>query len=224
MRFLLTLIGYLCTATVLSLVVGVGYLWQTSRLDDEKVFRIIALVHDVDIDGIEKEQKEQKAAVPDEEPSLADIERYRAVYARNFEVKQDALKRGSDAFDHSFRKLETATLHFSELANKIEKELQSQGELSSKKAVADVVRHLEFLAPDAAKQELIEFLKEPDGMKDVILLMNSMSTGKLKNLLKRFDENDLDDLKDIHRFMLSGGSQAEEMKKTIEELEAIKSQ
>lgn len=225
MRTTMVAIGYLSTATVLSLVIGVGYLWQTRRLDDDKMFRIVALVHDVDIEAIEAEQQQKDQGTPPEEPSLEDIESYQAVFSRNFEVKQDALKRGKDAFDHSFRRLETATAHFSELATKIETELKSQGELSSKEAVSKVVRNLELMGADQAKEDLMRTLGEPEGMKDVILLINAMSTAKLKAILKKFrTPQELDALHQIHKLMLDGGPQAAAMNEALKEIEDLKSQ
>ncbi|MEM8864209.1 MAG: hypothetical protein AAGF31_01530 [Planctomycetota bacterium] len=219
------LVGYLSTATVLSAVIGFGYLWQTRRLDDEKLFRIVALVHDVDIDALAAEQEDNANEVPPEEPSLDDIAGYQAIAARNFEVKNDALKRGSDAFNHAFRRLKTATDHFSELSNKIETELKSQGELSSKEAISKVVRDLELLGPEEAKQQLLRTLDDKDGMNDVILLMNAMSTGKLKSILKKFkSQEELDALHEIHRVMLSGGPQAQGMEAALRELQSLKSQ
>jgi hypothetical protein len=51
-RFLFALIGYLATATVITLALGVGYLWQTERLSDDKMFRMIALLQGVDLEQI----------------------------------------------------------------------------------------------------------------------------------------------------------------------------
>lgn len=225
MRALMALIGYVSTATVLSLAIGLGYLMQSGGLDDEKIFRIVALIHDVDIDAMEGEQIEQESGTPEEEPSLSDIAVYKAEFARNFEVKQDALRRGSDAFNHSFRKLKSATDEFSELAAKIESELKNQGELSSKKAVAQVVRNLEMMGLEQAKEELMLTLEEPDGLNDVILLMNAMSTGKLKKILQKFRSKDeLAALHAIHKLMLNGGPKAASMEKALRDLETLKAQ
>lgn len=225
MRALMALIGYVSTATVIALGIGLGYLFQTERLDDEKLFRIVALVHDVDIDSLQAEAAAEGDATPPEEPSLEDIARYRAVFARNFEVKDDALKRGSDAFNHSFRKLKTESDRFSELATKLETELESKKELSSKEAVSKVVRDLELLAPEESKGLLLRTLDQPDGINDVILLMNAMSTNKLKKILLRFKlPNELDALHAIHQLMLSGGPKAELMEGALQQLQSLEGQ
>lgn len=224
MRAIMAFIGYVSTATVLSLAIGLGYLWQTERLDDEKVFRIIALVHDVDIEGIAAEEVSEDAQTPPEEASLEDIAGYRALVARNHEAKQDALKRGSEAFNHDFRKLKTATDHFSEVAEKIETELQSQGELASKEAVSKVVRNLELINPEQAKEQLLRTLDDPNGDQDVIKLTNAMQPGKLKKILQKFrTPEELDALHAMHRLMLSGGPQAQLMQEALQQLRTLES-
>jgi len=223
MRALTLLIGYLATATVLSATLGFAYLWQTQRLDDEKVFRIMALMHDVDIDGLAEEEVSDESEVPSEEPSMDDIQRYRAIADRNFEVKQDALKRGRQEFEKALRDIEEEKRRFKELTDKLEAELQREGELSSKEAVAKVVRDLELIKPEYAKGLLLRTLKQPDGMKDVILLMNAMSTSKLKKILAVFrTEEELDDLHEIHLTMLNGGAGKGVLEEALRQLKGLK--
>ncbi|MEM6797948.1 MAG: hypothetical protein AAF589_00405, partial [Planctomycetota bacterium] len=206
MRMLGALIGYLCTATVLSAAFGFAYLWQTERLDDEKVFRIVALMHDVDIDALEAEETADDAVTPEEEPSLDDIVRYRAVIARNYEVKQDALRRGRQLFDQSYEQIKEEMRRLAETVAELDNRIQQEGELANKEAVSKVVRDIEAVSPDTGKELLRRRLKEPEGLADVIKLMNAMSTGKLKKILLKFrTAEELDDLHRIHSTELEGG-------------------
>ena len=55
--------------------------------------------------------------------------------------------------------------------------------------------------------------------------MNAMSTGKLKNILKRFKtKEELDHLHSIHSQLLSGGPQAAEREKVLRQMEALQTQ
>ena len=47
-RILFALIGYVCTATVIAAVLCIAYLWQTDRLNEDKMLRLVAKLHDVD--------------------------------------------------------------------------------------------------------------------------------------------------------------------------------
>ena len=223
MRMLTIAIGYVATATMLSAALGFAYLWQTQRLDDEKVFRIVALMHDVDIDGMAEEEATDESETPAEEPSLDDIQRYRAISDRNFEVKQDALKRGRQEFEKALRDIEEEKRRFKELTDKLEAELEREGELSNKESVSKVVRDLELVKPDIAKGLLLRTLKQPDGMKDVILLMNAMSTSKLKKILTTFrTDEELDDLHEIHLTMLNGGTGKGVLEEALRQLKGLK--
>lgn len=220
MRMLGLLIGYVSTATMMSLAIGLAYLWKTDRLDDEKTFRIVALLHDVDVDKLAETEQPDEAVTPNEEPSLDDMQRYREVMARNFEVKQNALRRGRQEYDYSYERLKEENSRFTELAQDLEQQLEKEVQLSSEKAVSNVVRDLEMVKPETAKELLRRTLNESkDGMKDTILLINAMSTGKLKKLLQAFKtEEELDDLHRIHQTQLVGGPQQAMMSQALEEL------
>ncbi|QDU88229.1 hypothetical protein Pla175_16020 [Pirellulimonas nuda] len=223
MRLLLAIIGYLCTATVIAAAAGFGYLWQSGRIDDEKAFRIVAIVHDVDLQKIEDERNE-KPEVPAGEASLAEMARGRELLARDYEVKQEALRRGRQEFDHRLQKLTEATRRFEQTAQRVRVELEKQGEVSTKQAVDDVVRHLESVTPDVAKDLLLRVLNEPDGMTDVILLLDSMSPSKLKKVLQTFQsEEDLENLHAIHKLLLDGGPAADVLRQALGEINSLES-
>ena len=164
MKIIAELIGYAATATVITLVIGLGYLWGSRRLDDEKMFRMVALLHDVDIDRIASETEADASEVPSEEPSPADIEWQRQVLARNYEVKMEALKRGKLNFDASFQGLIAAKNQFNEMAVKFEREIVEKGELSNRENLLNVVQNLELMKADQAKEELLNILKDDDSV------------------------------------------------------------
>ena len=208
MRFLFAFIGYFCTATVIAAVGGLAFMWHRDVINDDKVFRMVALLHDVDIDKIAEEAELADGKVPPEELSLADVNRIHEVTQRNFEVKNEALDRGRQEFNHLLKQLKEATDRFDKLASDLKKRLEQQGELSTNENVAKVVRDLEVMPPDRAKELLLRHMNEPDGVNDVMLLMGEMSGTKLKKILERFEEqDDLDRLYKIHSLMLDGHPQ-----------------
>ncbi len=221
MRILLALIGYFCTATIIAASVGLGYLWQSGRIDDDKAFRIVALIHDVDLEKIAEERK-AKPQVPPGEASLEELSRGRELLARDYEVKQEALRRGRQEFDHRLQKLTEATRRFEQTAQRVRVELEKQGEVSTQQAVDDVVSHLESVTPDVAKELLLKVLNEKDGMRDVILLLDSMSPSKLKKVLQTFQsEEDLENLHAIHKLLLSGGPAADVLRQALGEINSL---
>lgn len=186
MKYLLSAIGYLSTATVIALALGIGYLWQTRRVTNEKLFEMVALMHDVNLKEITEGEAFKQREVPVEEQSLDDYERLREIKLRNYEVKINALKQGRKEFDASFRNLTEATNRFDNLAKELEARLQQQGELAMEESLRAVVNRLESIKPVLAKDHLMMYLKEPDGEKTVILLLRAMNDNKRTKILQQF--------------------------------------
>ena len=99
-NLLLAFIAYVCIATVITLALVIGYWWHTEQLTDEKLFRIMALLHDVDLNQIAEAHRKSGDEVPPEEPSLVDISHQQQILDRNHEVKLLALQRGSQEYHH----------------------------------------------------------------------------------------------------------------------------
>lgn len=186
MKIVFNAIGYLSTATVIALAIGLVYLWKTQRLTNEKLFEMVALMHDVNLKEISEAEEFNQREVPVEEQSLDDYERLREIKLRNYEVKVNALKQGRKEFDASFRNLSEATDRFDNLAKELEGRLEQQGQLAMEESLRSVVSRLEAIKPALAKDELLMYLKEPDGERTVILLLRAMTENKRAKVLQQF--------------------------------------
>lgn len=204
-NLLSALVAYVCIASVISLALGLGYLWHTDRLDDEKIFRIMALLHDVDLNQIAESHRENSDAVPSEEPSITEVSLYQQVLDRNHEVKLLALQRGSQEYHHRFQQLKEQADRNDRLAQDLQSRLKQQQELTTQENVAKVVSQLEQLKPDIAKESLMRWIAE-GRMDDAILLMGKMSEQKLSKILKEFETpEELDKLHELHERILGQG-------------------
>lgn len=217
MKTLFSIIGHLSTATVLALAIGVVYLWQTRRITNDKMFEVVALLHDVNLDEIIGAEEAKELEVPGEETSLDDQEALREIKLRNFEVKMNSLRMSRQEFDLSFRRLTEATDRFDRLAGELETRLKEQGELSLNQNVKAVVNHLESIKPAHAKDDLLMYLRKPDGEKDVILLLKSMQDNKRSKILQQFKtEEELAELHRINELMLQGYPDKPEIDRMLE--------
>lgn len=219
---MLGLIAYVCVATVITLALVIGYMLHTDQLNGDKMFRIVALVQDVDIQQLSATPKKKPGEeVPPEEPSLNEVANRQQVQDRNFEVKLLALKRGKQDYDVSLHDLNEKIDRYDRMVRDIQSRLTQQQELNTQQNVAKVVSQLEQVKPDVAKDLLIKFITE-ERMDDAILLMGKMSESKLKNILKTFQTpQELTTLHDIHRRIISGGAESANLKKAIGELNAL---
>lgn len=207
-QLLFALIGYVCTATVITLALGLFYLWHTDRLNDEKMFRLVALLHDVDLQQIAAAQKTAAEAVPEEEVSLTGMSHQQQVLDRNFEVKQLALQRGRQAYDYSLQQLLIEKERNERVAQEWENKLKQQQELTTQENLAKVVSQLEQVKAPIGKGLLMRYIDE-QRMDDAILLMSKMSETKLGKILKTFEtEEELDKLHEIQQRIQAAGAEA----------------
>ncbi len=219
---LLGLIAYVCVATVITLALVFGYFWHTDQLNSEKVFRIVALLQDVDLQQLSaSQQKKAGDEVPPEEPSLNEVMHHQQVQDRNFEVKLLALKRGKQDYDTSLHDLNEKIDRYDRMVQDIQSRLKQQQELTTQQNVAKVVSQLEQVKPDVGKDSLMKWIEE-DRMDDAILLMSKMSESKLAKILKTFQTpQELSKLHEIHRRIITGGPESSKLQKALGELNAL---
>jgi hypothetical protein len=215
---LAALIGYVCTATIIALLAGFAYMWQTDRLTDEKLFRMVALFHDVDLHQLAEAQRKTGETVPPEEVSLDEALRRQQVMDRNFEVKLLALRKGRQEWDVRLQELNEKIARYDRMAQDWQSKLQEGQQLSTKESLTTVVSHLEALQPLQAKEELLLWIK--DGrIDDAILLMNTMSENKRGKILKNFTApEDRARLYEIHQRIMDSGGQAADLKRALDEV------
>lgn len=220
-NILLAIAVYLCVATVITLALILGYLWHTDRLNDEKVFRMFALLHDVDMQQIAESQRKSSDEVPPEEPSLNEVLHHQQVQDRNFEVKLLALQRGRQEYDDRLQQLKVLIGRYDRLAEDLQSKLKQQEESTNQESFAKVVSQLEQVRPEVGKESLMRWIKE-GRMDDAILLMSKMSETKLGKILKTFETDvELDTLHEIHQRIIGGSPATEQLEKALGELNAL---
>jgi hypothetical protein len=221
---LFTLIGYASTATVLTLLIALGYLWQTDRLNDQKVFRMVALFHDVDLHQLAEAQKDAADEVPPEEVSLNEALRRQQVMDRHFEMKLLALRRGRQEYDHRLQMLRDLIDRYDRMAQDWQNRLKQQQELKSQEDLATIVSHFEMYDSPQAKNELMRWL-EDGRMDDAILLMSKMSEKKLKKVLLEFrSPPEQAKLYEIHEKIFESSQQASQLNDALDELKTVGAQ
>lgn len=213
-RFLFPLIGYLCVGTVISAAAGIGYLRYTQRLDDDRMFRILALLHGVDLDELQEEQTEQKSETPPEELSYQQQMRNLQETVLDFDVKQRLLAVSRADFQAQLQRIAARTDHYSRLRTDVENYLKSRKEVVTEEAMQKVVRQLEGMNPKKQLRPWLIQHIESGRTEEVVAILGSLSSRVQRDVLKAFDTpEDIDLLHRIHSKMLDG----EPVKPYIEE-------
>src|SRR5262245_64821478 len=114
-RLTLPLVAYLCVGTVITALLGYGYLRHSGALTDETIFRIMALVQGVDLDQIAKEGQKAVETVPAEEPSFAEQQAKVEAATLHFDAKQKQLAQSLSNFDYQLKAVSEATERYKQL-------------------------------------------------------------------------------------------------------------
>ncbi len=228
MRFLFAMIGYAAVATILSAGLGVGYLWQTERLTDESLFRIVALLHGVDLNESMVDEEAMVEEVPNEEASIAEKERMRELDIRDHEARLQALKRGRSEFDHHLQKLQSERDRFDQQARELQQQLEQERTETAHEGIKYVVRDLKLAKPDKGKELLLRMLNrggaDPEerqrALDDVIRLINTMPSDTWEAIQNKFEGPDeLDQLHRIEVQQLEGGPKRRVIDEALKQLQ-----
>jgi 3-methyladenine DNA glycosylase AlkC len=217
---LFALITYVCVATVITLALILGWCWHTDRLNGEKMFRLTALLQDVDLQQIAESKQKNEGEVPPEETSLNEVLHHQQVQDRNFEVKLLALQRGRQDFDYTYQELKKERDRYDRMAQDFQSKVKQQEELRNQENVATVVRQLEQVSPETGKELLLRWI-EDKRMDDAIVMMSKMSETKLGKILKTFaTDEELDTLHEIQERIVGGGEATKQLQEAIGDLNA----
>ena len=204
LRLLFAVVGYTCVATVITIAAGAGYLLQSGQLTDEKMFRIMAILHNVDLEKMAASQAPKEGDVPDEEPSYDQLQRHRQLSSRDFEVRNQTLNTSVATFLAKLDLLTIERQQYSELADNLKSRLEQTREEARNAGLTRARQDIEQLKPAVAKDLLMK-MNEDGNLDQVVLLLTEMSQTAITDILQKFRTvKDLEFLDAIHQKLIQG--------------------
>jgi len=204
-RIVFPLIGYLCVATVITVVGGYEYLRFSERLDDERMFHILALLHGVNLEVIAETFEKGQEDVPPEGMSFEQQQERVELAILNRQGKRIDLKDLIDVFESRFKQINAASGHYENFKNEVELYLKQRKAEAIESGIVGVRVQLQSL--DAKKQSkhlLIKMIDE-ERMDDVILLLNYMPKRNRNDILATFtSDEELNMIYEIQKRMIKG--------------------
>lgn len=224
-RYLFPLIGYLCTATVITLVAGFGYMRSKGMLDDGQMFRIVSTLHGVDLEKIAQSHATDGSDVPPEESSYDQQIEYSQLATLQLQAKQDFLEKEKNDFQAEFTRLNTDMARYHSFKQEVEQYLKQREEKALQSGLVAVRNQIQNLTPKKqAKPLLVQWIKE-GRIEDVILLLNGLSDRSRREIILTFDTpEDVDMLKKIYEQMLDGRPEKTFIEDKLNELQQLKEQ
>lgn len=224
-RLMFPLIGYFCTATVITLAAGFGYLHSTGKLDNEHVFRIVSTLHDIDLEKIAESNDLEEEDIPLEETSYNQQIEYGQVATLHLQSKQDDLEKQLHEFKAEFKKLNVATARYQTFRQEVEQYLLQREKRALDSGLVSVRNQLQNLdAKKQAKPLIVQWIKE-GRIEDVILLLNGLKAKSRRDIIRTFNSpEDIGMLKQIYEQMLAGHPEKTFIEGKLQELQQLKQQ
>ncbi len=182
---LFSLGAYLCVATVVSALAGLGFLRASGRLPNDRIDRLLAVVQGADQKESKTEQAAGETASDADQPSYEDHERSREIYSRNLEMREQALKSGLERV----RFEQSKVAREKEIYDALESAFDSQLEALRSKALSsgrENVRTIwENIKPKQAKEQIMKMLDNEE-MNEVVTILSGMPIGKRAKIVSEF--------------------------------------
>ncbi len=219
-RILFPIIAYICVATVITLGAGYGYLRQSGALDDQRMFRIVSLLHGIDLDQVAEDYESSHTSVPPEELSYDQRQEQVQIASLHIHAKQDELEKEISEFNNRFRELGTRMDRFNKIQNEVEHFFDQRRNVALESGIVAVRNQIKNLvAKKQAKPILIKMLKEKR-TDQVILLLNGMSLRNRTDILKTFtSEEEVEMLYHLQKQMLAGDPEKSFLDEKLKEFE-----
>lgn len=225
MRLLFAMIGYFCVATVITGVAGYGYLRHTGKLNDEKMFEVLAIMHEVDLDEIDAARSGADSETPPEEMSYAQQQAQLQVAALQFDAKRKELAESLEEFQHRFAQLNEATDRANRVSDKVLAFLKEQKEKAMDKALRDVREQLRILIPQKQAKPILSKMIDDGDVDEVIQLLASLPTRSRQAIVKTFvTDEDIDQLYLMTQRMLDGDPTLPYLEQQLKEMEALQAE
>lgn len=221
-RILMQTIGYVCVATVLSALLGLGVLWQSGKLTNETMFQVSALLHEVDLEELSAvHQEKDEDITPPEEPSLDAMTRQRAILDRNYEIKSEQLKRQVVEFKHIRDLLAMEMERRDKVAQTFNNRLAQAEATAINEGNAAVARHLNKMKAQQVKEELMKMIDNGE-IDSVIPLLNQLSDSQLKKVVQQFKTDpEIEMLQNIHALMKKGFPKKDVIDQARQDVQAL---
>ena len=205
-RFVAALIGYVCVGTVVSMSLTVGYLWFVGKLTNDKVFRILAVVHDVDLNPEKTDAQRDKRGDSLGTMSYEDIEEARKVKSRVLELKMQSLGKGLGQVAFERDELSKDKERYGLLRASFEQRLKELQAETETKGYANVRLIWENVSPKKAKEQILKMV-DAEEIEDVVHILSEMPIGKRAKIVSQFSTPEETEVMDkLLRMIRQGGA------------------
>lgn len=222
MKKIFSLLGgaftYFCIATVIALATAIAALASKGALDQERLYRVLAAMHGIDVVTMQQQLVAQEKEADTEQPSHQAWMEQQTHQSLDQDLRNEAISNALVDMKTIQTDLEVETARFEDLKKAYAAKLQQFANEEQANSLKELQRTLEAIKPAQAKEQLVKMLDD-DAMDDVVTIMKSMAIDKRKKIIAEFKIGpDTDALYDILKNIRQGEPIASQIRDTQKKL------
>ncbi len=167
------MLTYLAIATVLAQVALAVFLWQSWKLDGNRLIQMLAIAQGVDLFALRDQLEAERDDLLPEQVSYDEILQQRAVHVRNLEFREESLANSLSDLDFRQRDFVEETRRLRQVRTGFETELAEVREGLAAERRDEIRTWLMRMRPRQAKEQVILMLEEGE-LDEVVLLFAEM--------------------------------------------------
>jgi hypothetical protein len=217
-----------CVATVLAEGVGATFVYLRVGMSQDKLYRMLAVLENVDVDAIRAKHEAAKKPEQSEQVSPEDVLRARLVKDLHLDLRETAIDKAILELRALEGKLKTERDRYDELKQGFDERLAELARGATDTSLQEVQRTLEAIAPKQAKEQILQMLDEPDedaarqAMTDVVTILKAMPLDRRKKIIAEFkSEKEAEQLHDILREIRLGEPEVSLIRDTREKVKGL---
>lgn len=207
---------YLCVGTMLSLLIGAGYLWTSGKLNPDKALEMLALLHDVELRPANAAKETKSASGAAARPSFEDQLRRSKVESRQLELKLQAVTQGLEQLRFARDEFTQDKERYERIKKDFQTELAKMGGGAKAEGFANVRLIWENIQPKLAKEQIMQMI-EQDEIEDVVVILSDMPIRTRAKIVSTFTtDEEVAVMDEIMRLTREGSPEITAIEKALE--------
>lgn len=229
LKYPILLMIYFSVATIAAETAAIGMLWAKGALDQERIFRLLAIAHDVDLQANRRKLESRVLPIHNEQLSFAEVQTARTYASLDLDLRETAADKGLMDIRELSDEFNLEWSQYRELKDRFDLRLKQIRQGAVDQSLKDVQRQLESVHPRLAKDQILRILDDtkvdPDASTQfVVTIFKAMPSDKRKRIAAEFKDSDSEKLHEIIRHVRLGVPDVELFRNTRRQLQRFEAQ
>ncbi len=193
-----------CAASFAVQNAGLAYLWFSGKVNEEKLFQIVAIVHGVDLDALEAQYAAAPKPPESEQPSFDQVIEKRLEKSLDLDLRETAFDKALIELRTLEGELRAHRDRFDARRREFEIRIEQLQRETLDEGLANVQLKLEAIQPKQAKDLIMKMIDEPmsendDSLDAAVTILKNMAVEKSRKIIAEFRSPD--EIKRLHEIL-----------------------